>query len=297
MATPRISVVIPTHRRETRLRFALEALADQSLRTEEFEVIVVRAPGAMGPRAAAPGDVNVRFLVAPQRGPAAQRNHGWRATRAPLVAFTDTIVQGRTEPDPAELHLLYGFARSLTVSGPSEFLPSCNVVYPRELLELLDGFAEELFPAPWGEDTDLGLRALEAGARLAYADAALVYHAVLSLSFLRALGEARRRRWQPLLVARHPRLRRLMPAGVFVNSTHAVLAAGIAGSFFLRGRGRLIAAAPYVAHCVGFQISTRGATPRSLARLAAHLPVRASRDVVELASTVEGAVRHRSLVI
>ena len=39
--TPDVSVVIPTHDRETRLAFALEALAEQTLARERFEVIVV----------------------------------------------------------------------------------------------------------------------------------------------------------------------------------------------------------------------------------------------------------------
>src|SRR5688500_15232844 len=46
VAAPEISVVIPTRFRETRLAFALDALAAQTLAPGRFEVIVVRAADA-----------------------------------------------------------------------------------------------------------------------------------------------------------------------------------------------------------------------------------------------------------
>ncbi len=51
---PLVSVVIPTHRRETRLSFALDALAAQTLPLDRFEVVAVRSPDA-GPRTTPPG--------------------------------------------------------------------------------------------------------------------------------------------------------------------------------------------------------------------------------------------------
>ena len=129
---PDIAVVIPTRRRETRLAFALEALAEQSLDASRFEVIVVRDGDAAAPFAEPPDGLRVRFCTRPGvAGPTAKRNVGWRSTTAPLVAFTDddcrphpawlesllaaadgadAFLQGRTEPDPDESHLLHGFA-------------------------------------------------------------------------------------------------------------------------------------------------------------------------------------------
>src|SRR5687767_13784927 len=123
--TPDVAVVIPTARRETRLAFALDALARQTLPADRFEVVVVRGDEP-GPTVTAPAGLPVRFMsVARDAGPAAKRNLGWRATSAPLVAFTDDdcrpapdwlermveaagseagdfILQGRTEPDRSE---------------------------------------------------------------------------------------------------------------------------------------------------------------------------------------------------
>ena len=48
-----MAVVIPTTRRETRLAFALDALMEQTMPRDRFEVIVVRAAHD-GPYTAAP---------------------------------------------------------------------------------------------------------------------------------------------------------------------------------------------------------------------------------------------------
>jgi GT2 family glycosyltransferase len=324
----RLSVVIPTHDRETRLAFALESLAAQTVGAGELEVIVVRGRGARGPLAAAPSGLDVRFLESEELGPAPQRNVGWRAASAELVAFLDddcrvpqdwaealvdaydeargpepVVVQGRTEPDPDELHLLYGLARTIEITGPTGLYETCNLAYPRELLERLDGFDEGFRLPHWGEDTDLGLRAEEAGVRLVYADGALAWHAVHPNPLPRALRQAGRRRRLARLVARHPRLRGSLTAGVFVNGSHASVAfaaaAGLAAAASPRARGALVAAAvlPYFARAYAHLAATDGITPRRAARLALHLPSRAAVDAAETLATARGAWEERTLVI
>ncbi|MDQ3571561.1 MAG: glycosyltransferase [Actinomycetota bacterium] len=315
---PDVSVVIPTFRRETRLAFTLDALARQGLARERFEVLVVRAAGEPGQLVDPPGGLTVRFLESPAPGAGAQRNIGWRNARAPVVAFTDddcrpsehwlqsllqatageVVVQGRTQPDPDEAHLLLGLSRSIDVTELDPWHPSCNMAYPRRLLERLGGFDEE-FEAPfWGEDTDLGLRALQAGARVEFAESALVWHAVHPRPLPMAFRDARRRSWIALVVALHPEQRDALWGGVFVNRSHAALALWLVAAIALRRRPSLAAAAsaPYFALHLSAGLSGR-IHPRGLARLALHLPERLTLDVAELASTVAGAVRHRSLVV
>jgi GT2 family glycosyltransferase len=323
----RISVVIPTHARETRLAFALDALAGQTLRHEEFEVIVVRAPGAAEPLAGAPDGLRARFLVASDRGPVPQRNLGWRESSAPLVAFMDddcrpapdwlervlgaadregadagdVIVQGRTAPDPDELHLLHGLARSIDIDGPTHLYETCNLVYPRQLLERLGGFDPAFSLPHWGEDTDLGLRAERAGARLVYADTALVWHAVHPNPPHQAIREARRRRRFARLVARNPELRARMPAGVFMNETHATVAAAgaglVAALLARRPKLALVGAAPYLFVVARNFVREGRPTPRRIARLAVHLPVRFAVDAAEVAATARGAIEERTPVV
>ena len=163
---PEVTVVVPTYRRDTRLAFTLDGLAAQTLDRSRFEVLVVRdddaeLPGAM------PEGLDVRVITQPAPGPAMRRNRGWQEARGSLIAFTDddcrpapgwlealleahlqtgpdTVLEGRTEPDPDEAHLFHGLARSMEVYGPNRWYPTCNLAMPRELIERLDGFDEEL---------------------------------------------------------------------------------------------------------------------------------------------------------
>jgi GT2 family glycosyltransferase len=306
-----VSVVIPTHARETRLAFALESLAQQTLARDRFEVIVVRSPGRPGPFAEAPEGLDVRFEIASEASRPGQRNHGWRAARGCVVAFTDddcrptpgwleallaqeggdVIVQGRTEPDPDEEHLLFGLARSVRVPGPSPWYETCNIAYPRELLERLDGFDERFVAL--GEDTDLGLRATEGGAEVRFSDAALVYHAVEP----QPLPDAMRSGWEkwettPLVYREHPHHRRHLVGGFFFNRTHAYVCAALAG-LALRRR-RPVVGALLIAPFVADSIDTTNVGPRGLVRQLVHLPARFLRELAIVAGIVRGAIRHRA---
>ncbi|HEX6362166.1 MAG TPA: glycosyltransferase, partial [Albitalea sp.] len=93
---PRISVVIPTCRRPELLARCLAAVLTQSIARDAYEVVVVDDGHDDATRAAverlqpAGGAPALRYLrPARGRGPAVARNAGWRAARAPVVAFTD----------------------------------------------------------------------------------------------------------------------------------------------------------------------------------------------------------------
>ena len=315
---PEVSVVIPTYRRRARLAFALEALAEQTLAPERFEVLVARAPGETDDVGDFDG-LQVRSLEAPAKGPASQRNHGWRNAAAPLVAFTDDdcrptsewlerliesagegteIVQGRTLPDPDERHLLHGRARSMLVDEPSPWYPTCNIAYRKSVLEALEGF-DETFPEAWGEDTDLGLRAIAAGASVRYAEDALVWHAVHARTILGAVSEAWKRDAIPLVVARHPSQRRLLYHRVFVRPSHANLLLALAGLAAAR-RTRLVSLAatiPYLRQNVARHKRGLSRLHRVGPRVAFHLPGRVVVDSAETVATARAAVRHRVLVL
>src|SRR2546423_11019175 len=125
MATaPEISVVVPSHGRPVRLRWLLNALAEQTLARERFEVVVAHDSGPVTAELLHTHPVAPREIELPPCGAAPKRNAGWRAARAPLVAFTDddcrpppewleralaaaprhpgAIVQGTTMPHPDE---------------------------------------------------------------------------------------------------------------------------------------------------------------------------------------------------
>jgi GT2 family glycosyltransferase len=174
------SVVIPTKNRPTDLSRCLRALAQQET-ARRYEVIVVDDGSSPGLRSTAlEGPVTARILCSGDVGPAAARNRGLRAARAPVILFTDDD----TAPSPRWIEsactFLDAHADHIGVEGPTVSPPfdalyersvqnyrpgaywTCNIAYRRDALDRLGGFAE-VFPAPHCEDLDLGLRALGLG--------------------------------------------------------------------------------------------------------------------------------------
>lgn len=317
MSTPEISVVIPTREREPRLAFALESLAAQTLDRERFEAIVVRDGDSRGPFTTAPDGLTVRFMTrAGVSGPTAKRNLGWRAADAPLIAFTDddcraapewlerlldasrgpdAFLQGRTEPDPDELGQLHGLSRTTEVIGPSDWYETCNMAYPRQLLERLGGFDEAY--GFGGEDTDLGLRARAVGAERIYVDGALVWHAVIPRSLPRAIRDAFAWDTPALVLARHPEQRRVLYRRYFVSRYHAAAAVAAAGALLsiVDRRAAALGAIPYLyLHLPG--VGRAGSGRRALRRIA-HIPARMLVDIAECAGLLRSGARHQVLIL
>jgi GT2 family glycosyltransferase len=324
MARPEceVTVVVPSHERPLRLRWLLNALEEQSLDRDRFEVVVVHDSR---------GDETEELLsnhplrrdgtlrharLAPGTGsPGRQRNVGWRQARASSVAFTDddcrphsdwlarllatsrrdpnAIVQGATRPDPYETDILAApHARTIEVDPPGPFAQTCNILYPRELLERLGGFEESLLS---GEDTDLFERACTAGAEYLGAKDALVYHAIESSTIVGAIR--RGLRWQDLayVVKHHSHVRERLDLGVFWRRSHLLLAVALTG--VLVGKRAPVVAigaiAPYLRH----QMRRRGTDPRARLRAAAELPGRVAIDLAEMATLARGSVRYRTLFL
>ncbi|MEA2374432.1 MAG: mycofactocin glycosyltransferase [Thermoleophilaceae bacterium] len=307
--------MVATRDRAERLSALLAALAAQTLPRERFETIVVddgsrdATPGVLD---AAPVDRVLRHESA--RGPAGARNTGWRAARGALVAFTDddcrpepgwleaglaahraapgALVQGRTRPEPEGEPLLdHPRARSLRVDRPGPFFQTCNVFYPRELLERLDGFDERAF-GPSSEDADLAWRALEAGARAVFAPGALVSHAVSVFTLAQALRFAPRWRTLPALVRRHPPIRRELPwRGRVWREAHGRLLMALAGLALMRTHRA------FALWCLPYLTLRRGWRPRPLLRAASELPGVAAVDAAELAVLACASARARTLLL
>jgi glycosyltransferase involved in cell wall biosynthesis len=317
-ADPRISVVVATHNRRERLAALLRSLGEQTADPGSFEVVVVDDGSADGSaelvaaeREAAPYELT---LIARERaaGPARARNEGWRAARGGLIAFTDddceatpdwlercleaadgeaTIVQGKTAPNPGELDAAGPFSvtRDVDGSGPWWF-ETCNIVYPRPLLERLDGF-DETFPEPLGEDTDLGWRALAAGATRAFVPEAVVHHAVEDLGPARHLRGALLGADGVLIFKRHAALRAdALTWGFVRNHAHLRLLVAIAGLWLARRfRPAALLVFPYL-KLLGWRAARAGATFDVT-------PYFVLYDVLTLWTTVRGDLRHRVLVL
>jgi len=229
---PEISVAVTTRNRSVRLEGMLRSLADQTLDKERFEVVVVDDGSTDGTgdslaSSSREGRLQLRVVGSPGSGLAAARNASWGAARAPLVAFIDddceatpkwlegalaeaaehpgVIIQGPTTPIPRELELTGPFTRTKDISEPNPSYQTCNIVYPRVVLERTGGFDERL--REQGEDTDLGWRARELGVDLHWSDRVRVHHAVDDLGPTGFLRTALRGADAVRVFKRHPELR------------------------------------------------------------------------------------------
>jgi glycosyltransferase involved in cell wall biosynthesis len=316
VADPLVSVVVSTWNRPARLAKLLSSLRAQELPADSFEVVVVddgsgsETQAAIAAEANRPG-VSVRTVRHEQpRGPGAGRNSGWRAARAPLIAFTDddcvadggwlsaalevygeapgAIVQGRTEPNPTEVGDDGVLSRTIRVERLGPQYETCNIFYPRAVLESLRGFDEHFGLSPGGEDTDLAWRALEGGCPSVFAPDAVVFHAVQPLGVRGMLRVAAR--WSDVvrIYPEHPQLRSTLERGVFWNVWHYLVwrsALALLAPGWLR---RLLV----TRHLLELRKRARRAGAGSWA-----VPFLLVHDVVECWSVARGAVRYRTLVL
>jgi glycosyltransferase involved in cell wall biosynthesis len=308
-----VSVIVPARDCAATLSSTLGALARQEL-SEPFEVIVVddgSEDATADVAGAAPGPVTL--LRQDRLGPAAARHRGAAAAGGAALAFTDADC----EPDPGWLaaglralehaDLVQGPVRPVAPPGPfdrtlwvvreSGLYEAANLFVRRELFDRLGGFAPWLEPKgekALAEDVWFGWRARRAGARTAFCNDAIVYHAVFPRGGLAYVAERRRLRHFPEIAARVPEIRGTLFFGrrFLSRRTAAFDAALVAVAAAALGRSPLplVAAVPYGV-IVGRQaLSWRSKAPAVV--LAA--PV---ADAVGLAALLLGSARARTLVL
>jgi glycosyltransferase involved in cell wall biosynthesis len=313
---PLVSVVVSTFNRPARLHGLLRALRAQTLGPDRFEVIVVDngsepETGHVLAAELATGHLALRCERRPVTlGPAGGRNAGWPQARAPLIAFTDddcrptpgwlsavvsaaaehpgTIIQGPTRPDPAEHDREGWLSHTVRIERLGPQYETCNIAYPRALIERLGGFDESFGLRPAGEDTDLAWRAIESGASTAFAPAAVVLHAVDRVGARGRLAIAAR--WGPVVrvLAEHPGSRAMLYRGRFWNVWH-----------YLLWRSLLAAAGPaWLRRLVLHRhLMTLRERARREGASSAAIPLMLVHDAVECAAIARGALRYRMLVL
>ena len=314
----RVSVVIATRDRAARLAALLTALRAQEIDSSEFEVVVVDDGSRDGTaelleRERTRRGLRIEFLRGHGHGPAAARNLGWNAAVAPRIAFTDddcepppgwlanlvgtavahpeAIIQGPTTPIPREVDHQGPFTRTKWIVEPNPWYQTCNILYPRALLERLGGF-DEGFPDALGEDTDLGWRARQLGAELVWCEDARMYHAVDDLGPAGYLKTALRGADAVAVFKRYPGLRaETLALGSIRNPSLprlglAILAAGMTPRRPVAG---ILLALPYARH-----LAARCRARRASLALA---PYYAVYDALAAWTSLRGSMRHRTLVL
>ena len=320
---PEVSVVVPSHNRALRLLWLLNALEEQTLPRDRWEVVVVHdstdgTDRIVREHPLARAGVLRHMTLAPGTGTASrQRNAGWRAARAATIAFTDddtrpepdwldqllaasrrhpgAIVQGRTKPDPFEAEVMQLAPRPRSIEEddpPGPHAQTCNILYPRAALEQVGGFDESIATA--GEDWDLKLRATKAGYGYVGEPRALVYHACDEFSVIGAIRFNQRWRTLPKVLKRHPEQRALLHRGLFWQHRHMWMLPALAGVLLARRDALLIAAAgPYLLYAW----PDRRARRIGRVRAALELPGIAAVDASELVAMVAGSLRYRTVML
>jgi GT2 family glycosyltransferase len=315
------SIVVASHGRPLRLRWLLNALEEQTLPHEEWEVVLVHdydaetAQRVIERHPLYGAGVLRHTAIEPGTGsPAKQRNIGWREARGELVAFTDDdcrpepqwlaelvrvardapgqVVQGTVRGDPFEKGVRRApHVRTIWIEPVGRYAQTCNILYPRELIDGLGGFDER---AVAGEDVDMSLRARAEGRTIVAAPDALVYHCVESHTLPGVIRQNLKWRYLAYLVSRHPEFRAEMPLRIFWDEEHlwtTLAMAGAAGA--VRKPWLAVLAAPYVVRAS----RRRGSDLRGRVTAVTEIPGQAVRQVAEVLGMAAGGVRHRTLVL
>lgn len=267
--SPCVSVVIPTYRRPELLDRCLRSVLAQRSPGGDWEVLVVDDAGDDATRAqveglaaarrppAAPagaGAPALRYLrPARGRGPAVARNTGWRAARAPVIAFTDDdtvpaadwLAQGVAAMQPPFVALAgrvevpvqgvpTDHARMTQGLAQAEFV-TANAFVRRDALAAVGGF-DERYARAWREDSDLQFRLMALGP-VGRVPAARVEHPVRPERWGVSLRNQRNVLYDALLYREHPRhyrerIRRVPPWNFYaiVMATLAAVALVLAGA-------------------------------------------------------------------
>ncbi len=233
----KVSIIVPTHGRRDLSERTLRSLTGQS-DAPPFEVVVIddgADPGLTDHVRALGLDLEVRVVHLPEnRGRSVARNTGIEAGSGDVVLFLDgdmvvesgfvagharlheggdTVVLGdiRTAPEVGcSAFVDYIDSRGVKKVRPGEEIPARyfmtgNSSVARPLLGRAGGFDEE-FDEYGGEDTEMGYRLADHGARFRYARDAVSWH--LDLNTVPRMAERLCRygeRMLPILVRKVPR--------------------------------------------------------------------------------------------
>jgi cellulose synthase/poly-beta-1,6-N-acetylglucosamine synthase-like glycosyltransferase len=198
----RYSIVIPAYNAAKTLPDTLIALQNQSVSSEDYEVIVVD-DGSTDETAALARRFGAKCVTQPNRGPAAARNNGARVAKGDIILFTDADCV----PDRdwiRQMTLPFRNERTVGVKGAyrtrqtelvarfaqAEFEDRYDLLKKVAAIDMVDtysaafrrevfikiGLFDESFPVANNEDTELSYRLCAAGYLLEFNPEALVYH-------------------------------------------------------------------------------------------------------------------------
>ncbi|WP_228534919.1 glycosyltransferase family 2 protein [Noviherbaspirillum malthae] len=228
------SIVVPSKGRPQLLNRCLASLVMQQFDTARFEIIVVddgpsddtRDVVAGWAAQAAENGLQVTYIPSMgPHGPAAARNHGWRAARGAIIAFTDDDTVAR--PDwlkngvlafASGVHAVCGSVVMPLEGTPTDYekdaknletaeFVTANCFCLKKVLEDLGGF-DERFRFAWREDSDLHFRLIDYGANIVREPKAVMMHPIRPAQWGVSLQQVKKVQFDALLYKKHPSLYR-----------------------------------------------------------------------------------------
>jgi GT2 family glycosyltransferase len=232
-----ISVVIPTYRRPALLKSCLEALSQQSMDKNEFDIVVV-SDGPDESTAALVNSFNTGnpeihfYALHVKKGPAAARNLGWKHAAGALIAFTDDDclpdkdwLQHAWNNYHHEKEIVYSGRLIVPVSQrptdheantanleTAEFI-TANCFCSRQALVRSGGF-DERYGLAWREDSDLQFQFINLGIPIIKLPEAKVLHPVRQAPWGFSMKEQKKGLYNALLYKKFPGLyrKKIQPA-------------------------------------------------------------------------------------
>ena len=202
---PRYSVVVPAYNAQTTIGQCIEALLEQDLPTEQYEVIVVDNASTDRTPEIIRSYERVKYQREATQGPAAARNRGVAIAQGDVIAFTDAdcvplpqwlrsivapidqgnldVCGGEVEPTSTDTEIerfgeVWFWPIERILSGElfhKPYVITANAAYRRAVIDQVGAF-DPRFPVAGYEDTELGWRSHDAGARFGYVPEAVVKH-------------------------------------------------------------------------------------------------------------------------
>jgi lipopolysaccharide/colanic/teichoic acid biosynthesis glycosyltransferase/GT2 family glycosyltransferase len=199
----KISVVIPTHNSQGIISGCLQALEQQTLKRDTYEIIVVDDESTDNTPNIIKTFPGVRLIIIPHGGPSVARNAGAKAAWGELIVFTDADcfpvpdwLDEITAPfQDSQIIGVKGVYRTKQKSIVSrfvqleyqskyarmahmryiDFIDTYSAAYRREVF-LANGGFDNSFTVPSVEDQELSFRLAQKGYRMVFAPNAAVYH-------------------------------------------------------------------------------------------------------------------------
>lgn len=229
----KVSIVVPTCRRNELLSRCLDCLFAQNFPKEQYEIIIAddgceeTTRQVVADKQLKDQRVSVKYVpVILSHGPAAARNWAWRKARGEIIAFTDDDCLPDTdwlrkgiEAFTPETIGVWGKITMPLSQRPSDYelnaaslakaeFVTANCFCRRNALEEIGGF-DERFVKAWREDADLFYTLLERyPGQIEHAAAAVVVHPIRRAFFGVSIKQQENNLFEALLFKKHPELYR-----------------------------------------------------------------------------------------